>query len=73
MLSVCESRVYEYGGLGSGTERENLITRRKACPNASLSSVSPTWIHLESNPFLRVDRPATKHLITARPSGYNFP
>ena len=73
LLRVCESRVYEYGGLDIGTESENRSTRRKACPSASLSSVSPKWIHLESNPFHRGDRSATKHLITALPSGYHFP
>jgi hypothetical protein len=41
---------------------ENRSTRRKTCPNATLSTTNPTWIDPGSNPDLRGERPATNRL-----------
>ena len=41
---------------------ENLSTRRKTCPSATLSTRNPTWTDPGSNPGLRGERPATNRL-----------
>jgi hypothetical protein len=43
-------------------DREKPPTRRKTCPNATLSTTNPTWTDPESNPGLRSERPATNCL-----------
>jgi hypothetical protein len=41
---------------------ENRRSRRKTCPNATLSTTNPTWTDPGSNPGFRVERPATNRL-----------
>jgi hypothetical protein len=41
---------------------ENLRTRRKTCPNATLSTTNPTCIDLGSNPGHSLERPAANRL-----------
>jgi hypothetical protein len=41
---------------------ENRKTRKRTCPNATLSTTNPTWIEPGANPGLRVERPATNDL-----------
>jgi hypothetical protein len=41
---------------------ENLRTRGKSFPSATLSTTNPTWTDPGSNPGLRGERPATKRL-----------
>jgi hypothetical protein len=43
-------------------DREKPTTRRKTCPNATLSTTNPTWTDPGSNPGLRSERPATNRL-----------
>jgi hypothetical protein len=45
----------------------NRSTRRKTCPSANLSAISPTWTGLEMNPGLRDDRPVTNRLSHCTP------
>jgi hypothetical protein len=49
--------IYEYGGMI--LTEENLRTRRKPCPNATLSSTNPSWTDLGANPDLRDGTPTT--------------
>jgi hypothetical protein len=46
---------------------EALITRRRNCPSATLSTTNPTWIEPGADPGLRGERPATNCLNRARP------
>jgi hypothetical protein len=41
---------------------ENRRTRGKTCPNATLSTINPTWTKPVSNPGLRGGRPAANRL-----------
>jgi hypothetical protein len=41
---------------------EDRRTRRKTCPNTTLSTTNPTWIDPGANPGLRGERPATNRL-----------
>jgi hypothetical protein len=41
---------------------ENLSTRRKTCPSATLSTTNPTWNDPGSKPGLRGERPETNGL-----------
>jgi hypothetical protein len=41
---------------------ENLSTRGKTCPSATLSTTNPTWTDAGSNPGLRGERPKTNRL-----------
>jgi hypothetical protein len=41
---------------------ENLNTRRRACPSATLSTTNPLWTDPGSGPGLRGERPATDRL-----------
>ena len=45
-----------------GLTWENRSTRRKTCPNATLSTTNLTWTNPASNPGLRGYRPATNRL-----------
>jgi hypothetical protein len=43
--------------------RENRITREKACPSVTLSTITNLiWTDPDANPGLRTERPATNHL-----------
>jgi hypothetical protein len=45
--------IYEYGERRwKDIDRENLRTRRKTCPSATLSTTNPTWIDMGANPGL---------------------
>jgi hypothetical protein len=55
-------------------QRGKRTTRRKTCPNATLSTTNPTWTDPGSNPGLRSGRPATDRLShgTAIPLHVNY-
>jgi hypothetical protein len=52
--------MYNHGGMI--LTGENRRTRRQTCPNATLSTINPTWTDLSANPVLRGERPVTNHL-----------
>jgi hypothetical protein len=43
-------------------DKENEITRRKICSNATSSTINPTWTYPGTNPDLRGERPMTNRL-----------
>jgi hypothetical protein len=61
--------IYKYGEpRWNYTDREKRKTRRKTCPNATLSTTSPTWTDAGAKPGFHRERPATTAWAMARPT-----